>query len=158
MLKIKELRQKFCDADSDSCSSGINDQYLVDDGDLIFSWSGSLLVDIWTGGRCGLNQHLFKVTSELYPKWFVYLWIKFHIDKFIAIAQAMATTMGHIKREDLDKAEVVIPDDIELEQWNQIFQPRLDLLINLRLQNVALTKIRNILLPKLLSGEIELSN
>lgn len=158
VLKIKELRQKCCDADSDLCSSSISKQYVVDDGDLIFSWSGSLLVDIWTGGKCGLNQHLFKVTSQHYPKWFVYLWIKFHIENFIAIAQAMATTMGHIKRNDLDKADVIITEDKEIEVLNKIFQPQLDLLIKLRLQNNAMTKIRDLLLPKLLSGEIDLSN
>lgn len=158
VLKIKELRQKFCDANSDVCSSGINAQYIVEDGDLIFSWSGSLLVDIWTGGKCGLNQHLFKVTSQTHPKWFVFLWIKFHIDKFIAIAQAKATTMGHIKRSDLDKAEVIHLDKSEIDELDKIFKPQFDFLVSLKIQNKTLAKIRDLLLPKLLSGEIELSN
>ena len=66
VLKIKELRQGICDAESDRCSSEIKKAYIVHDGDVIFSWSGSLLVDFWCGGNCGLNQHLFKVTSEKY--------------------------------------------------------------------------------------------
>lgn len=158
VLKIRELRQTFCDDNSDLCSSKINPQYIVNDGDLIFSWSGSLLVDIWSGGKCGLNQHLFKVTSKTHPKWFVFLWIKFHIDKFIAIAQAKATTMGHIKRNDLDKAEVIHLDDKEIDVLGKIFKPQFDLLISLKIQNKALAKIRDLLLPKLLSGEIYLSN
>ena len=158
VLKIRELRQTFCDDNSDLCSSKINPQYIVNDGDLIFSWSGSLLVDIWSGGKCGLNQHLFKVTSKTHPKWFVFLWIKFHIDKFIAIAQAKATTMGHIKRNDLDKAEVIHLDNKEIDVLDKIFKPQFDLLISLKIQNKALAKIRDLLLPKLLSGEIYLSN
>ena len=72
VLKIKELRQGFCDYSSELCSPNIKPEFIVHDGDVIFSWSGSLLVDLWCGGTCGLNQHLFKVTSVKYPKWFYY--------------------------------------------------------------------------------------
>ena len=68
VLKIKELGQGMSDSSSDRCSSDIDKQYVVNDGDVIFSWSGTLLVDLWCGGQCGLNQHLFKVTSSDYPK------------------------------------------------------------------------------------------
>ena len=68
VLKIKELRQGICDASSELCSPSIKSEYIIHDGDIIFSWSGSLLVDIWCGGTCGLNQHLFKVTSNNYDK------------------------------------------------------------------------------------------
>lgn len=70
VLKIRELRQGFCDTDSELCSLHISDDYIIHDGDIVFSWSGSLMVDIWCGGTCGLNQHLFKVTSKSYNKWF----------------------------------------------------------------------------------------
>lgn len=72
VLKIKELRQGFCDYSSELCSPNIKPEFIVHDGDVIFSWSGSLLVDLWCGGTCGINQHLFKVTSVKYPKWFYY--------------------------------------------------------------------------------------
>jgi len=47
VLKIKELRQGMCDSSSELCSPNINAEYIVSDGDVIFSWSGSLLVDFW---------------------------------------------------------------------------------------------------------------
>ena len=50
VLKIKELRQGSCDSSSELCSPNIKSEYIVRDGDVIFSWSGSLLVDIWCGG------------------------------------------------------------------------------------------------------------
>ncbi len=93
VLKIKELRQGMCDETSERCSSNINPQYIVQDGDVIFSWSGSLLVDFWCGGICGLNQHLFKVTSNKFDKWFYYAWTKHYLANFSAIAADMATTM-----------------------------------------------------------------
>lgn len=79
VLKIKELRQGSCDASSELCSPSIKKEYIVHDGDVIFSWSGSLLVDFWCGGTCGLNQHLFKVTSTSFDKWFYFAWTDHHL-------------------------------------------------------------------------------
>lgn len=156
VLKIKELRQGIYDESSELCSpSKVKPEYIIHDGDVIFSWSGSLLVDIWCGGTCGLNQHLFKVTSEKYDKWFYYLWTKHHLDRFIFLAADKATTMGHIKREELDKAEIVIPDDKTYQQLNSVIKPIINAIINNRIENRKVTQIRNELLPKLMNGEIE---
>lgn len=158
VLKIKELRQGFCDTDSELCSPGIKSEYIIKDGDVVFSWSGSLLVDIWCGGTCGLNQHLFKVTSKIYDKWFYYLWTAHHLDRFIAIAADKATTMGHIKREELAKAEVLIPSDIDYQNIRSIIAPIFDLIISNRIEAHKLAALRDELLPKLMSGELDVSN
>lgn len=157
VLKIKELRQGSCDASSELCSPSIKSDYIIHDGDIVFSWSGSLLVDIWCGGTCGLNQHLFKVTSKTYDKWFYYLWTAHHLDRFIAIAADKATTMGHIKREELSKAEVTIPSREDYNEIGAVLQPMIDLMIANRVENRKLASLRDELLPKLMSGEIDVS-
>ncbi len=158
VLKIKELRQGICDANSELCSPSIKSEYIIHDGDIIFSWSGSLLVDIWCGGTCGLNQHLFKVTSNNYDKWFYYLWTAHHLDRFIAVAADKATTMGHIKREELEKAEVIIPSKCDYKRISTLIKPLFDLIISNRIENRKLTALRNTLLPKIMSGEIDVSD
>lgn len=157
VLKIKELRQGSCDNSSELCSPSIKSDYIIHDGDVIFSWSGSLLVDIWCGGNCGLNQHLFKVTSDVYDKWFYYLWTAHHLDRFIAIAADKATTMGHIKREELSKAEVLIPSEEAYKEISSIMQPNFKLMISNRIEARKLAALRDELLPKLMSGEIDVS-
>lgn len=154
VLKIKELRQGLCDNSSELCTSSIKPEYIIQDGDVIFSWSGSLLVDIWCGGTCGLNQHLFKVTSDNFDKWFYYLWTAHHLARFIAIAADKATTMGHIKREELAKAEVLIPCEEDYKNISSIMQPIFELIISNRVEARKLTALRDELLPKLMSGEI----
>ncbi|NLD49805.1 MAG: restriction endonuclease subunit S [Clostridiaceae bacterium] len=154
VLKIKELRQGTTDSNSELCSVNINQNYIVDDGDLIFSWSGSLIVDFWCGGRCGLNQHLFKVTSNKFDKWYYYYWTNFHLQKFIGIAKDKATTMGHIKREDLKNSKVLIMDNITYQRLNSISNPIFETIIANRIENRKLATIRDTLLPKLMSGEI----
>lgn len=155
VLKIRELRQGFCDANSELCSPSIESEYIIHDGDVIFSWSGSLLVDLWCGGICGLNQHLFKVTSSTYDKWFYFSWTNHHLQKFAAIAADMATTMGHIKREELEKAEVLIPSQSDYDRIGGLLAPLYDLIITNRIENRKIASLRDELLPKLLSGELD---
>lgn len=155
VLKIKELGQGFCGTDSDRCSCNIKDECKVHNGDVIFSWSGTLLVDVWCGGDCGLNQHLFKVTSKDYPKWFYYYWTKHHLQEFIHIAKDKAVTMGHIKRGHLEEALVAIPDNDSMERAHELFEPILSKMISLRLENSRLSLLRDTLLPRLMSGELE---
>lgn len=158
VLKIKELRQGMCDDSSEKCSSSIKDEYIVHDGDVIFSWSGSLLVDFWCGGTCGLNQHLFKVTSKNYDKWFYYFWTLYHLGRFSAIASAKATTMGHIKREDLMNAEVFLPSKKDYKKIDILLKPIVNLIIKNRIENRKLAQLRDTLLPKLMSGELDVSD
>lgn len=157
VLKIKELRQGFCDDNSELCSPSIKSDYIIHDGDVIFSWSGSLLVDLWCGGICGLNQHLFKVTSNKYDKWFYYAWTKHHLDRFVAVAADKATTMGHIKRDELAKAEVLIPNEADYNRIGALLQPIYEMIISNRIENKKLAATRDILLPKLMNGEIDMS-
>ena len=157
VLKIKELRQGACDSSSELCSPNIKPEYIIRDGAVIFSWSGSLLVDIWCGGTCGLNQHLFKVTSDTYDKWFYYLWTAHHLDRFIAIAADKATTMGHIKREELAKAEVLIPSEEDYKIIGAVMNPIFELIVANRIENRKLAELRDELLPKLMSGDIDLT-
>lgn len=155
VLKIKELGQGFCGTDSDRCSCNIKDECKIHNGDVIFSWSGTLLVDVWCGEDCGLNQHLFKVTSNDYPKWFYYYWTKHHLQEFIHIAKDKAVTMGHIKRGHLEEAMVAIPDNDSMEKAHELFEPILSKMISLRLESSRLSLLRDTLLPRLMSGELE---
>ncbi len=157
VLKIKELRQGCCDYNSELCSPNIKSDYIIHDGDVIFSWSGSLLVDFWCGGVCGLNQHLFKVSSAKYDKWFYYAWTSHHLQKFESIAADMATTMGHIKREELEKAKVLIPPVADYERIGGLLAPIYDLIIANRIANRKLAALRDELLPQFMSGQLDVS-
>ena len=149
VLKIRELRQGYCDLNSDKCTSKLPTHITIQNGDIIFSWSGSLLVDIWSGGNAGLNQHLFNVVSNLYPKWLVYLWTKYYLSNFIRIADGKKTSMGHIKREDLDAAKVVVPQGLLLEQLNEKYAKIFSEILSNKIELNTLRQIQNLLLSTL---------
>ena len=157
VLKIKELGQGCCGSDVERCRSDIDENVSIHDGDLIFSWSGTLLLKFWAGGDAGLNQHLFKVTSALYPSWFYYAWTKYHLARFIMLAKDRATTMGHIKRSALAESKVMLPPKEMLDGQTRLMQPIVDQLIANKIENRKLAVLRDTLLPKLMSGEIDIS-
>lgn len=156
VLKIKELGQGLCDDNSELCSpSMIGKKYTINDGDIIFSWSGTLMVKLWCGGKCGLNQHLFLVDPHEFPNWFVYQWTKHHLDNFIRIAKDKAVTMGHIKRGELDKAKVVVPDEKGMCDINALMEPLFKQIIAIQIESRRLAQLRDTLLPRLMSGELK---
>jgi len=156
VIKIAQLR-KGDSAGADRCNTNLPPEYIVQDGDVLFSWSGSLEVELWCGGPGALNQHLFKVTSSEFPKWFYYLWTLYHLDEFRLIAAAKATTMGHIQRGHLTAAKVLIPPRPLLDAMTRTMSPIIDQLIANRSQSRTLATLRDTLLPKLLSGELSVA-
>ena len=152
VIKIAQLR-KGGTAGADRCNTGLPPEYIVQDGDVLFSWSGSLEVELWCGGPGALNQHLFKVTSPEFPKWFYYLWTRYHLDEFRLIAADKATTMGHIQRGHLAAARVLVPPPVLVKAMNRIMAPLVDQIIANRVQSRTLATLRDTLLPKLLSGD-----
>lgn len=154
VIKIRELKNGVTDS-SDRATINLPKKYIIHDGDLLFSWSGTLEVRFWIGGEGALNQHLFKVTSTKYPLWFCYLWIQYHLNNFRNIAEEKVTTMGHIKREHLTSALCLIPDNLDF--MDEVFRPMLEKFLENSKEVFSLTQIRDFLLPKLMSGEIDVN-
>ena len=155
VLKIAHLKQGSTDG-KEKASTDIKPSCIVDNGDIIFSWSGSLMVDIWCGGKAALNQHLFKVTSEVFPRWYYYFFTVHHLLEFQRIAADKAVTMGHIKREHLSQAKCTVPPIYLLAAGSEHIEPLIEQQIILRKESKQLAKLRDTLLPKLISGELRL--
>jgi type I restriction enzyme S subunit len=153
VIKIAQLKKGDTEG-ADRASSKLKPEYVVNDGDVLFSWSGSLAVDIWTGGPGALNQHLFKVTSANYPKWFYLYWTKFHLFRFQSIAADKAVTMGHIQRKHLTEALCVVPPLPKIKQLDSLIALLLGQQIERRMEVQTLATLRDTLLHKLLSGEM----
>ena len=157
VLKIAQLRSGKLDYDK-LASNEISDKYLVSEGDLIFSWSGSLIVDVWAGPKCALNQHLFKVTPEKWAtKGLLWVAIHEHIDNFRAIAAAKAVTMGHIKRSHLNEAMVILPSIEKVQNISGVLDILIQRSTTLKAESNTLINLRDTLLPQLISSKIRLN-
>ncbi len=152
VIKIAELRAGR-PSSSQRANRDVPGKYLINDGDLIFSWSGSLLVKYWTGGLGALNQHLFKVETEL-PRWFVNGWLQHHLPEFQSIASGKATTMGHIQRHHLTAAKSCLPPVRLLELADRVLGPLTARQVANEVEIRTLNELRDLLLPRLLSREL----
>ena len=157
VIKIAELRAGVATG-SDRASRSIPPQYVVEDGDVLFSWSGSLLQRVWTGGRGALNQHLFKVTSKEWPKWLHYLWVDHHLPSFQATAASKATTMGHIQRHHLSEAMTIIGSPDVMTAADALIGPLFQRCVANSLEARTLATTRDLLLPRLMSGELRVKD
>ena len=155
VIKIAQLR-KGDTVGADRASTSIPNEYIIHDGDVLFSWSGTLEVELWCGGVGALNQHIFKIFSDDYPKWFYYFWTKHHLGAFRQIASDKATTMGHIQRKHLVAAQAIVPSNKSFDKFNTIFSPIVFQLINNSIKARTLTALRDTLLPRLISGKLRL--
>jgi type I restriction enzyme S subunit len=149
VIKIRELTLGCTDDSSDKASLEIPKQYIIQNGDILFSWSGTLKVEIWVGGVGGLNQHIFKVTSKKFEKWYYYLCTKFHLREFNRIAEGKATSLGHIKREHLKDAKVLVPLNVQIRIMNKFMAPILNTITNKKIEMRILKNMNDILLSKL---------
>lgn len=153
VIKIAQLRAGHSSG-ADRASADVPIDYVIENGDILFSWSGSLECQIWTGGPGALNQHLFKVRGTEIPDWFAYLAVHEHLLEFRRIAAGKATTMGHIQRHHLHDAKVAVPSQRLTRAATSIIGPIMEASWVRRVECSTLAKLRDSLLPKLISGEL----
>jgi type I restriction enzyme S subunit len=123
-------------------------------GDILFVWSGSLMVDRWLHEDALVNQHIFKVIPEPgVPSWLAFALIEHQMPWFLGLAADKATTMGHIQRGHLD-AVVPMPGREELAELDLIAAPLWEQEFALRAEAHQMIRTRDDLLPMLLSGRV----
>lgn len=150
VIKIKEISNNGFGKDTEYVTNSIDKNLIINDGDILFPWSGSLSVNVWTGGMGGLNQHIFKVQSKEFEKWFILLWIKQHMRYFEQIAYGKKTTMGHINRKHLGYVSILVPDEMVMTRMNRIMTPLYEKVVQLNIENRTLIELRNLLIQKLI--------
>ena len=155
VIKIAQLRAGNTQG-ADVASGLLDSRYIIKDGDILFSWSGTLEVETWAGGPGALNQHLFKVSGKTVPDWYSYLSTKGFLSFFREIASGKATTMGHIQRGHLSESKLAIPNLELLNRATEIIEPLISLKIKTSIESRNLAEIRDSLLPRLISGELQI--
>lgn len=163
IVKIAELKSGISDKTGFSTVQ-MPEKYRLDDKDILFSWSGnpdtSIDTFVWALGEAWLNQHIFKVVPKFgISRSYVLSLLKFMRPVFAEIARDKQTTgLGHVTVKDLQRLKVALPPEKLLIKFDEKVDVILAQNFNLVKQSQTLEKLRDTLLPKLLSGEIELTN
>lgn len=153
VIKIKEMNDGYS-INTEFVTDKVHPKYIVNNGDILFSWSASLAVMMWSGGTGVLNQHIFKVTSNKFPKPFYYFELLNYLSHFKMMAENRKTTMGHITQDHLLQSKIILPPKEIIESISAIISPNLEKIILLESQNFELKKLRDFLLPILITEKI----
>lgn len=153
VVKIPELRDGPTSKTPKNPGDTIPDKYAINTGDILFSWSGTLWVNIWNHGQALLNQHLFKVTpNDPNLRSLVYLALIAALDLFYN--QTTGATMKHIRKGALESVTTLVPSTILLKQFEDATFHMLQQISVLQQQIERLQQARDLLLPRLMNGEM----
>ena len=161
IIKIAELKSGITE------NTGFSDiempkKYLISDNDILFSWSGnpdtSIDTFVWSHGNAWLNQHIFKVIpAAAISHSFLLAQLRHLKPVFTEIARDKQTTgLGHVTVKDLKTLMVVIPSNGILEKATALLEPIYGKSLDTAKTSQKLAKLRDTLLPKLISGELRL--
>ena len=157
VIKIREMGTGFTEK-SEVVSHEIPSKVVVNNGDVLFSWSATLDVKIWAGGQGGLNQHIFKVTSDKYPRTYYYFEVLRYLQHFKMIAELRKTTMGHITQDHLKQSRISIPPKDLINTLHSKIAPMLNKVVKGKEENKKLAELRDWLLPMLMNGQVTVNS
>lgn len=153
VIKITEMHDGITE-NTEYVSDDISEKNIIIDGDILFSWSATLETMIWTGGKAGLNQHIFKVIPKINSKYYVYMQLSAYIINFIQMAEARKTTMGHITTDHLKQSKIVLPPIDVSKRFDDEITVFFEKAISNDVQNRKLASLRDWLLPMLMNGQV----
>lgn len=154
IIKIKEMGNGISTDTPRNNGERVPEKYIIKSGDLLFSWSATLMVIVWTGEEGWLNQHLFKVTpTQGIGREFLLQSISKTIAEFSNLTTG--STMKHIQRNKLEQVFLNTPTSEIMNCYCRIAERQREQILNISSQIRHLTEARDRLLPKLMSGEIE---
>jgi len=154
VIKIREMNEGFSHS-TEFARLDLPEKAVVENGDILFSWSATLDVKMWSGGRGALNQHIFKVTSDRYPKSFYYYQLKSYLHHFKMMAEKRKTTMGHITQDHLKQSRIPIPPIGLTWELEKVMVPIFEQSLTLYEQSHHLSSLRDWLLPMLMNGQVQ---
>ena len=156
VIKIREMNEGIT-ADTEKVSASIPGKYRIYAGDILFSWSASLEIKIWTGETGGLNQHIFKVIPKGYfSKGYVYQQLSAYLVNFQKMAESRKTTMGHITSDHIKQSRILIPPKEIISAFTKKTLSIFNYQLSIEKETTKLTSLRDRLLPLLMNGQVQI--
>lgn len=134
-----------------------DEKYYLKNGDFIVGMDGDFHVGKWSGGKAILNQRVvcFRV-DDFVSKYFFYFSVKKEIDYLDSVISG--TTVAHLSDRDLKKINILIPSAEVMNKFKSLVDNLYKLEIDLKVKNQNLKETRDLLLPRLISGKLDIKD
>lgn len=154
IIRIRDLKaQDFVTYTTENHPRG----YLIQPADIVVGMDGEFRPYIWGNEEAWLNQRVCVFNNKRpNGKAFLYCTIK---PLLMAIEQTqVATTVIHIGKKDYDAFRINLPDETTLNEFDEITAPMISQIVTNNFENRRLSSIRDSIIPKLMSGEIDVTD
>jgi type I restriction enzyme S subunit len=154
VVRIRDIPLNTTRTYTDEAAGG---RYEIHDGDSLVGMDGDFHMCRWADGLAYLNQRVARIRSSgVLTQYHLHLALEQPIRRFNE--SISGTTVAHLGKRHLEEIALLVPADPVLRWAQETFQPMFDLEINLRKQNRVLEAARDLLLPRLISGDLDIAD
>lgn len=116
----------------------------------------TMFMDKYPYEHYAINEHVFFVAPKN-VEYKNYLYFTLHQNEFFVLMQNLNRNAAQpgLSRGDVERVQMTIPTSEVVKQFNQVVKPMLKIMFNLAKQNTLLARRRDLLLPRLMSGKLE---
>ena len=153
IIRIRDLKdQQFATYTTEVHPKG----YLLRPGDIVVGMDGEFRPYIWGNDEAWLNQRVCVFENKR-PKGKAFLYFTIKPLLYEIEQTQVATTVIHIGKKDYDAFEIMLPDAATLDSFDSLTAPMIMRVVSNSFENKRLAVMRDALLPRLMSGEIDVS-
>ncbi|WP_303839305.1 restriction endonuclease subunit S [Apibacter mensalis] len=156
-IPVVRIRDIIANSKTTFTIENIDNRYLLNDGDILIGMDGDFHIQRWMNGIAYINQRVVRLRAKtdcIYNSCFIENVIREPI--FFLNSIIVGTTVAHLSDKDMKKIKLLIPTDDLIIKFKILTDPVTETIITLFKQNQQLTEIRNRLLPRLISGKLEI--
>ncbi len=133
------------------------DRYVIDDGDTLIGMDGDFHMCIWADGLAYLNQRVARIrTQGELAQLHLHLALEAPIKRFNETI--IGTTVAHLGKRHLEEIHIPLPNQLVAVEASRVFEAIQGLQQRLRQTNTRLIEARGLLLPRLVSGDLDVSD
>ena len=152
VVRIRDILDNHTDTyTSESC----DEKYWINPNEMLIGMDGIFHMTLWTGERALQNQRTVRVTSKIKNLSNYYLYFSLYPQIKALEQMIVGTTVAHLGDKHLKKITILIPEDKILKMSYEKFEPMMNRIYSLQQQITNLTQQRDLLLPRLMSGKLE---
>lgn len=155
-LPVIRIRDVLAGSSSTYSSEDPGPKYLVENGDILVGMDGEFHMGIWVGGKAFLVQRVARFRKKRnisIGNYYLFFALQEPIRTFNATITG--TTVAHLGDKHIKTISILLPSIKIIDKVNSFIEPMLKQIISLRLKNFTLRQTRDLLLPKLISGEVD---
>lgn len=153
VIRIRDILESSTDTYTDEDADA---KYHLKNGDILVGMDGDFHMCIWSGGHAYQNQRVAKFESRgEVGNFHLFLALEIPIQNWNK--SIVGTTVAHLGDMHIKSIQFALPPEKLLSKAKEILEPMSEQIIALKIKVTNLRKTRDLLLPRLMSGQINVN-